>query len=729
MTFTVGLDILVVLSQIKLRKHFYNKLETSDDFLKIRLIAVDYAFESETVLYDNIENKGKTPSTRLAGNFSFDTLHHDLHGGMLARFRLTSCKTRNCGNVPDLYVSFVQGGNNIQEVLYDPTWNFLYAIINAIYTPAENGKGDKQVVDTVYGRCQTYFSRPEDRRFRRQIRDCEIKGDLQNTKVDADIIVIDAVELLTFRTPFDNKWGFALESKIHVEITNRTMDYVERHCSSEKQTCAACAREKFGAVTVGEKLYEKVLLAIETYNKLLLLHLYEMGDTHTCEKHSELFSNIVQESRYANEQDWKAVIMEPNNDPVHVLGNVLGALGNSLSLKVAREVLFVEDPNFIDDYLFGAAHSTSYDEKWHKQLMYWLGDMKNNEVLYWKIANTVATVLRRRCEQSSSTRNSCRHGKVKVMNFCIAFILSLERARGFLCSNHSSSLQMAALQLIKAASSSLYDSRLSKVLIKIFRNVCPQPTSTGESQLAVDILVKSVPDQQHVGTILLRSETTNPDDHEKWQYFYRAVRSSRQQDELKEEFWRKLRNFKVFRPNYAHRALVANSGSEWREIAEHAGYKLYSVASTEFRGDVFKRSEFDLRMKHKKQDESIFGVCGNVMVREFAVSLPLLSGLTVQANSAGAVSLKMLTSSSVSLWNQDLSAGFKTKYGFFSIFTLKAHSKRESILDPLALQRSIGSLQIPHGKDTRKKILGKYNTKALRDKSLDTRIFYYSVAL
>uniref|UniRef100_A0A0K0CZQ1 C2 domain-containing protein n=1 Tax=Angiostrongylus cantonensis TaxID=6313 RepID=A0A0K0CZQ1_ANGCA len=186
-----------------------------------RLITVDYAFETETILYDNIENKAKAPSTRLAGNFSFDTLHHDLHGGMLARFRLTSCKTRNCGNVPDVYVSFVQGGNNIKEVLYDPTmfpgeeprWNFLYAVINAIYTPAENGKGDKQVVDTVYGRCQTYFSRPEDRRFRRQISDCEIKGDLQNTKVDADIVVIDAVELLTFRTPFDKKWGFALESK------------------------------------------------------------------------------------------------------------------------------------------------------------------------------------------------------------------------------------------------------------------------------------------------------------------------------------------------------------------------------------------------------------------------------------------------------------------------------------------------------------------------------------
>ncbi|KAJ1358501.1 hypothetical protein KIN20_016941 [Parelaphostrongylus tenuis] len=651
-----------------------------------------------------------------------------------------------------------------------PRWNFLYAIINTIYTPAENGKGDRQVVDTVYGRCQTYFSRPEDKRFRRQISDCEIKGDfnytrvggiqpvhyeqdasyLQNTKVDADIIVIDAVELLTFRTLFDKKWGFTLESKIHVEITNRSMNYVERHCSSQKQTAAVCAREKFGALTVGEKLYEKVQLGEKNArNKFAQLvkdyrsHLYDMGDVHTCERHSELFSQIVQESRQASEQTWKNVIMEPDNDPVlHVLGNVLGALGNSLSLKVAREVLFAEDPQFIDDYLFGAAHSTSYDEKWHKQLMYWLSELKDNEALFWKVANTMATILRRRCEQTSSTRNSCHNGKTKIVakfiddvgTFChteqctlralqvlrnIPISASLERARGFLCSNHSTPVQIAALQLIKASSSSLYDSKLSNVLIKIFRNVCPQPTSTGEHQLAADILLKSVPDQQHVGTMLLRSETTNPEDHEKWQYFYRAVKSSKQEDELKDEFWRKLRNFKVFRPNYAHRALIANSNSEWREIAEFAGYNLYSTASTEFHGDVFKRSDFDLRMKHKKQDDSLFGLAvqikglnsydmeqimsadpeaevrlsllghalpavtifkgsaeltgllwnadgqtfkafeGNVMLRDSTVSLPLLSGLTVQVNSAGAVSLKMLTSSSVSLWDQYLSAGFK----------------------------------------------------------------------
>ncbi|VDN35788.1 unnamed protein product [Cylicostephanus goldi] len=62
--------------------------------------------------------------------------------------------------------------------------------------------------------------------------------------------------------------------------------------------------------------------------------------------------------------------MHPENEPVlHVLGNVLGALGSRESLKIAREVLFEQGPDFLDDYLFGAAQAISYDEKWHKQMM------------------------------------------------------------------------------------------------------------------------------------------------------------------------------------------------------------------------------------------------------------------------------------------------------------------------------------------------------------------------
>ncbi|KAK6017880.1 hypothetical protein OSTOST_16589, partial [Ostertagia ostertagi] len=136
-------------------------------------------------------------------------------------------------------------------------------------------------------------------------------------------------------------------------------------------------------------------------------------------------------------------------------------------------------------------------------------DGKEQQELYWKLANTLATVLRKQ-----------KNG-------------SFELARGFLCtSNHSVPVQTAALQVIRAASPTLYDSKLANTLIRLFRNVCPQPTTTGESQLAIDILVRCIPEQQHVATMLLRTETLNPDDPEKWQYFYKAVQSSGQRDEL-----------------------------------------------------------------------------------------------------------------------------------------------------------------------------------------------------
>ncbi|KIH53547.1 hypothetical protein ANCDUO_16320 [Ancylostoma duodenale] len=36
---------------------------------------------------------------------------------------------------------------------------------------------------------------------------------IQNMKIDADIVIIEAIEMLTFRSPFDKKWGFSLESR------------------------------------------------------------------------------------------------------------------------------------------------------------------------------------------------------------------------------------------------------------------------------------------------------------------------------------------------------------------------------------------------------------------------------------------------------------------------------------------------------------------------------------
>lgn len=54
-----------------------------------RLITVDYKFESESVIYDDIEKKKDAPSTYVSGNFSFETLHYDMQGNILARFSVS----------------------------------------------------------------------------------------------------------------------------------------------------------------------------------------------------------------------------------------------------------------------------------------------------------------------------------------------------------------------------------------------------------------------------------------------------------------------------------------------------------------------------------------------------------------------------------------------------------------------------------------------------------------
>lgn len=50
------------------------------------------------------------------------------------------------------------------------------------------------------------------------------------------------------------------------------------------------------------------------------------------------------------------------------------------------------------------------------------------------------------------------------------------------------------------------------------------------------------------------------------------------------------------------------------------------------------------------------------MLRDTATVLPLLSGLTVEVATSGALSLKILTSASVSIWEQHTLADLNAKY-------------------------------------------------------------------
>ncbi|EFO87316.1 CRE-DSC-4 protein [Caenorhabditis remanei] len=758
------------LDEIKrnIKKHgadYYTKQNAKYDENTVRLLKVDYWFRTESMIYDELNSKEKAPSTVIAGNFSFETLHHDVEGGMLGRFSLTQCNTGNCGEPSPIYMAFRQGGNNVEHVFKssddsDATWNFLYAIANTIYTPAEYGEGDEQTVDTIYGRCKVNFGRPEDKRFRRIIDKCDLgyganftKFDgletvaydqdvwyTQNTKVDADIIMIDAVEMLAFRSPLHEKHGFQVESRTHVEITNRTRVFVHRYCN-DSVPAHSCAEQAFGAVRVGGKLYENVKIGVAQPNKLTKLigtyrrHLNEMGDSHICEKHSLLYGQIVQEAKLAKREDWEAAIRYPENDHVlSIIASSLGSVGTAESLATAREVLLQQSPEHLDDLLFGIAQSSSKNEKWHKQLMYWLGTLNQDSEDFWKLANTIATVLNKRCEATTSSLNSCNKGKEAIVNKFIndltatgvtvqvlevleniPVIGAYDIAKKYLCGQEALEIQKAALNVILAVDKNLYETQLTHKLIRLFRNTCSQQTPTSHSQLAIDILLKCVPDHQNVATLILRTESLNPDDQEKWNYLYKAIESSGERDELKAEFWSRMRKFKVFRPNFLHRALQADSHVHWQEIADASGFRLFSTATAEFLHKSFKRSIFELSLKRGKKEHNLFSLSidtehldqfitgstshsrsgapegsvrigiaghklptkhifkgstdllstvwdadgrtykafeGNVPLRDVRFSLPLLSGLTVNVNSVGAISLRVLASAEVSLWNQ-----------------------------------------------------------------------------
>ncbi|CAB3409240.1 unnamed protein product [Caenorhabditis bovis] len=779
-------DLEKIRKKLATKKLDLDQLRSSspiDEKNMTRLLRVDYWFRTESVLYDHLKNKADAPSTVIAGNFSFETLHHDLDGRMLAKFELTQCNTNNCGNPPPVIVAFTQGGNNIEHVLVnleaagqtEASWNFLFGIVNAIYTPAEYGEGDEQTVNTVYGRCRVHFGRPEDKRFRRIIDNCDIgygqnfsRFDgldnvhynqdawyTQNTKVDADIIMIDAIESISVRSPIHHEHGFALESRTHVEITNRTRLFIERKCGNDL-TVKQCAEQGHGAVEVGKRLYENVRIGLKLNGGRLEKLLDEYGREEKLAKRASIYSQIVQVARKTTSDEWKAAI-KSQSQYLPVIANALGSCGTVDSVEIARNVLPLDS---LDDFLFGVANSPSRNEKWHKQLMYMMIEQKSDE-RYWKIANTIATVLRKRCEATTSARNSCNNGKEAIVNKFVADLLkkatsdehleivfeilrnipiskSYQLAKENICTGKSQKIQIAALKTIFAARKELYESQLIQKLIRLFRNTCPTETSTTESQLAIDILIRCVPDHQNAATLILRTESLNPDDQEKWNYLYSAIRSSSERDELKEEFWKRMRQFKVFRPNYAHRALQADSHAHWQQIAEAAGFKLFAESSTEFGSKLFKRSSFRLNSKKGKLEEELFALDihtdnleqfvsdkegsgdphakirlgllghhlpaynvfnsnadllatfwnaggekikafeGNVPLRDYSLKFPLLSGLTANVDGAGALGIQVSAATEVSLWNMQSAGELDIKVsGFLSVTTTMSHHSVE----------------------------------------------------
>ncbi|GMS96502.1 hypothetical protein PENTCL1PPCAC_18677, partial [Pristionchus entomophagus] len=615
-----------------------------------RSLHFDYTFLSETVMYDVLDNKLDAPSIFINASLTFDILHHGA-GDVLAVWRLNECFSNNCGSPLDVWVDFRRGGNNINGVYLDkddvsddfqPRWNFLYAIAHTIYTPAEFGEGDEQYAKTPYGMCNLLFTRPDDKRFRRQIDKCDLAGStnvtrvdgllftrykqdvhyLQNVKVDADIVIIETVEELALASPFDPNFGITVETRSHMEMTNRTFRVIERLCEIgyDADKCAV----DIGLRKVGDRLYEQVDMKREVEQKyqeaqfasaLSTLRGVHSDDKAWTEDHAAGFGALLIAAKKIEGAAaiGKALMDGDNYDIRSTLATALGALGGAEAVKTAREVIYGEESGltrFGSQFLFGLAHHThAPSDKFLKEIMYWLRDTPSSSPLHWEIANTVATVLHRDCDRSVSARNACDKGKRPILEKFVSEMTAREEvekvlevlvnlpnpatvsfASSHLCSS-SPSIQLRAVQLIDRAPTSLYSTELTYALLRVFRNTCPSPSSTTASMTALNAMIKSIPDSQTAGTLILRTESLDsPLDQELWAYLYDAVTVSRQFDATKDSFWSKLRSFRVFRPNYAQRSLNADSNSFGADIAEFSSFAGRLRSSSEFSKGVFRGS-------------------------------------------------------------------------------------------------------------------------------------------
>ncbi|GMR48955.1 hypothetical protein PMAYCL1PPCAC_19150, partial [Pristionchus mayeri] len=624
------------------------------DTNETRSLHYDYTFLSETVMYDVLDNKLDAPSIFINASLTFDILHHG-NGDILAVWQMTECFSGNCGSPPPVWVNFRQGGNNLNEVYidkedvpedYQPRWNFLYAIAHTIYTPADAGEGDEQYTKSPYGLCDVQFSRPDDKVFRRIIKGCDLQGStnttridglfaskykheahyIQNVKRDADIVIIETIEELGLSSPFDEKFGILVETRSRMEMTNRTFRVVKRMCELGYDA-DKCATET-GLRKVGDRLYENVDLKREHEKQhqeqqfaksLVNLRGLYSDDKSWTEDHAAAFGSLLIAAKKIDgaERISKELLESDNYDIREVLATALGALGGVDAVKAARETIYSEESGLTrlgGHFLFGLAHHThAPSDKFLKEIMYWLRDTPSSSSLHWDIANTLATVLHRDCERTVSSRNACEKGKRQIVakfveeltdckddETCIEKALevlvnlptptTVAFATPHLCSS-SPSIQLRSVQLIARAPKHFYNSELTRALLPVFRNTCPSPSSTIASMTALNAMLKSIPESQTAGTLILRTESLDsPQDQELWSFLYDAVAVSRQFDSAKDSFWSKLRSFRVFRPNYAQRSLVADSNAFAADIAEFSSFRGRLSSASEFSKGVFRGS-------------------------------------------------------------------------------------------------------------------------------------------
>uniref|UniRef100_A0A914V471 Vitellogenin domain-containing protein n=1 Tax=Plectus sambesii TaxID=2011161 RepID=A0A914V471_9BILA len=638
----------------------------SSDPYTVRLLTFEYEFESHTELSERDGKNVGNKKMNVKAKYGFDILHHDPAGHILTRYRLLECLTGWCDyDIPDLYVDVIQGGNNLQGVYVGEdkpaTWNILLAAATSIVTPALSGEGDVQTAVTPYGICVSKFGRPADKRFTRHTYDCNIRGErnhsliplttqsyeqkveyLQNTKVDADIVEVTSVETLKLAADIHAKWSMEAKTTTKLTMLNRTQLILEPYCQ-DQESGAECVKRRFKAKLLGTN-WADILKNLDTIRpqhaeptfttsvRKYREHLFPMGDSHTCEKHSSMFGGLVQSAAHATLQELETVIKDPENDIVlPALADVLAATGTNVAHKVAKTTLAAESPELLEKYVVALAQTTRITDWLLEDLQKWLESDTLTADLRPAVAFTLASLLKRHCSTSASYENACDTGKDEAVNKFVAHVTQCEEAdepcilsalitlrnvgtavvlpfaEKFICTKSNVSangnIVAEAVRLVATVSPKHYEAELISNLLRVFRNTCPLEVDSTAQSAAAEALLFAVNTHQSVATYLLRSleQTPSKSNYELLAYFYALVDELRATDESFKDKWTHLRSFKVFRNNYNQRAIPAFSTVFRGNMAKLPKLQSSFGVKVQFVKNLFKRSLFDLTMTTGKR--------------------------------------------------------------------------------------------------------------------------------
>uniref|UniRef100_A0A915PZW0 MTP large subunit lipid-binding domain-containing protein n=1 Tax=Setaria digitata TaxID=48799 RepID=A0A915PZW0_9BILA len=269
------------------------------------------------------------------------------------------------------------------------------------------------------------------------------------------------------------------------------------------------------------RMNEERLLIECSLRFILLKSILQKSSKFVDEKGHDL-GLIVNSILFTTAEDLLDSIKEFRNTSVMPLFvDALGLTGTRTSYNVCKNAFSTVAPEFLERFLQALSHSTKIDMIIINDLAAWMKDT-NDEYIWKHLAFAVATLYRRYCESTKSLKFACENGK---------------------------------------------DKTISK-LLRIFDNTCPLRQTVADQTLAVEILLNILPHTELIGTYLLRSEKLFPTEHEKWAYFYKSTARRREASEDVKLYWNKMRSFRVFQPNYAHRSLKATSDVSTITIAE-----------------------------------------------------------------------------------------------------------------------------------------------------------------